>query len=164
MAEIVPVGASVAIARAEAVSLRLAGSPAADQRPARVYLARLAPGSRPAQAAALATMAAMLAGEGTSPDLLPWGQLRYQHTAALRQLLAERYAPATVNRHLAALRGVLREAHRLGQMGAEDYYRAADVAAVKGDRLPAGRAVAGGELRALFAACAGRPQPRRRQP
>ncbi len=47
-------------------------------------------------------------------DSMPWERLRYQHTAALRTWLAGRYAPATANRHLAALRGVLREAWRLG--------------------------------------------------
>ena len=51
---------------------------------------------------------------------LPWHRLGYQHTQALRAALADRYSPATVNRHLAALRGVLKEAWRLGLMDAED--------------------------------------------
>lgn len=96
----------------------------------------------------------MLAGEDADPDTLPWSALRYHHTEALRQLLAERYAPATANRHLAALRGVLKVAHRLGQMSAEDYQSAAAVEGIKGTRLPAGRALQPGELRALFIACA----------
>jgi site-specific recombinase XerD len=126
----------------------------ADQRPALVYLARLAPGSRPGQRSALQTIARTLTAGVCDLDTLPWERLRYQHTAALRAWLAERYAPATANRHLAALRGVLEEAWKLGQMSAEDYHRAIHVRGVKGTRLPAGRGLAAGELRALFAATA----------
>ena len=39
-------------------------------------------------------------------------------------------------------------------MDGEEYQRAAAVRNVKGSRLPAGRALEGGEIRALFAACA----------
>jgi len=85
---------------------------------------------------------------------LAWHRLRYQHTAALRSRLAERYAPATVNKMLAALRGTLKECWRLGLMDAEDYHRAADLPAVRGSTLPRGRALSAGELRALLGACA----------
>ena len=59
---------------------------------------------------------------------MPWGRLRYAHTQAVRTHLAATYAPATANRMLAALRGVLREAWRLGQMSGEDFHRAVDLA------------------------------------
>jgi hypothetical protein len=36
--------------------------------------------------------------------VVPWASLRYQHTAAIRAALQERYAPATANKLLAALR------------------------------------------------------------
>ncbi len=124
-----------------------------DQRPAAVYLARLAVGARRSQLGALRTMAHLLAGMDADPFTLPWQQLGYQHTQALRTLLAERYAPATANRMLAALRGVLTECWRLGLMDAEARARASDVAAVRGATIPRGRALKGGELRALFAVC-----------
>jgi hypothetical protein len=68
-----------------------------------------------------------------------WRALRFQHTAAIRAQLLDRYTPATVNGMLSALRGVLKAARELGYMSAEDYQRAAAVKKVKGETLPAGR-------------------------
>jgi hypothetical protein len=36
-------------------------------------------------------------------DTLDWAVLRFQHTAAIRSQLAERYAPATANKMLSAI-------------------------------------------------------------
>src|SRR5208283_1704391 len=84
----------------------------------------------------------------------PWGELRYQHTAALRASLWDRYAPATANKILAAVRGVLREAWRLRQIPADEYQRAIDVGAIRGSRPLRGRHLAADEIRALFQQCA----------
>ncbi|MDI1290971.1 MAG: hypothetical protein PSX37_13600 [bacterium] len=59
-----------------------------------------------------------------------------------------------MNKHLSALRSVLKEAWRLGLIPGEEYHRAGDVQAVKGTTLPAGRSLGSGEVRALFDACA----------
>ena len=48
---------------------------------------------------------------------------------------------------------LLPAAWRLGQIGTDEYQRAADVGGVKGSRLPAGRALEMRELAALFAVC-----------
>lgn len=128
----------------------------ADQNPAAVYLASLSPNSRRIQRQAL-NMVAGLVLPGSDCFSFPWGQLRYQHTAAIRAKLADRSAPATANRILAALRAVLKDAWRLGQMSAEDYQRAVDVKSVKGSSAPQaekGRHLQSGELRALLDICA----------
>jgi integrase len=84
---------------------------------------------------------------------VPFAAMRYQHTAALRAQITARYSPARANTLLAALRGVLKEAWRLGQMGAEDYQRAVDIANVKAETLPRGRDLHEGEVMALARAC-----------
>lgn len=138
----------------------------ADRRPALVYLARLAPSSRRTMRGALETIAGLLSGgadESGRPwadaEAFPWWMLAYSHTAAVRSELAERYAPATANRHIAALRGVLKETWRLGLMSAEDHQRAADLKNISAATLPAGREISPGELRSLFSACAEDPTP-----
>src|SRR5437016_3590597 len=64
--------------------------------------------------------------------------------------LADQAAPATVNRILSALRGVLRAAWRAGTMDSAAYQTARDVRGVRGSRLPRGRAVEPEEWRRLF--------------
>src|SRR6202022_408889 len=98
----------------------------------------------------------LVSGGRADSRTLRWEGLRYQHTQAIRAKLAETYAPATVNKLLAALRGVLKECWRLGLTSAESYHRATDIRAIKSSTLPRGRALSSGELRAIFEACADR--------
>src|SRR5512135_2717385 len=122
-----------------------------DQHPAAVYLARLAPGSRRTMGDALDRIAGMLTGDRCDRKTLRWDAVRYQHTQAIRSKLADKYEPATANKMLSALRGVLKEAWRLGQVTAEDYHRAVDLPSVRGESPLRGRAIATGELRKLAA-------------
>jgi hypothetical protein len=94
--------------------------------PVTVYLARLTSAeSRRAMATSLELLAELLVDghpadraerarrrrDGTPLAMaVPWHELLYGHTQALRSWLAEHCSPAAANRHLAALRGVLREA------------------------------------------------------
>lgn len=129
-------------------------APGPTKHPALLYLASLSSSSRRTMGNALDAIAQLVTGDPVARALdIPWAEVRYEHSQYLRTLLAERYAPATANRHLSALRGVLREAWRLGQVTAEDYHRAIDVKPVRGSRLPAGRALGVGEIRALFGVC-----------
>lgn len=125
------------------------------QNAARVYLASLAAGSVRTMTTALTTIAE-IAAPGATLDDVPWGALRYEHVSAIRARLVETgLAAQTVNKHLSALRQVIKTAWRLGQCTAEEYMRACDVPNVKGEGIDqaAGRAVATGELLALVAAC-----------
>lgn len=126
----------------------------ADRHPINVYLARLGVRTRITTASTLRVLAD-LASDGRADVLtLPWHEMRYQHVAAIRAKLAVQYTPASANKMLAVLRGVLRECWKLGYMMAEDYHRAGEISPVKGSRLPKGRALDAGELRALFDNCA----------
>ncbi len=133
--------------------------PPLDYHPVAVYLASLAPGSRRTMRQALDTIAAILTNGQQDALSLNWGALRYQHTAAVRSRLAEQFKPSTANKMLSALRQVLHHAWKLGLMSAEDYQRARDIGAVKGNTLPAGRSLDAGEIAALVMTCESDPTP-----
>ena len=124
------------------------------ENPAVVYLESLSKGSYWAVRHSLETIAQILAGEDADPWTFPWEDLRYQHTARVRRQLVDRYAPATVNKMLSALRGVLKNAWRLGLMDADTYSRAVAVENVRAKVQPKGRAVSREEVEALFRVCA----------
>ncbi len=94
-----------------------------DRHPAAVYLARLAPGSRRTMKGALNVVARHLTAGACDLFTLDWKKVRYQHTAAVRSVLADQYSPGTANKILSALRGVLQETWRLGHIPAEEYHR-----------------------------------------
>ena len=124
-----------------------------DQNPAAVYLAGLGNDkSRRVQKQGLEIIANMLTG---SPDILAvqWGELRFQHTAAVRSRLAAAYSIATTNRILCALRRTLKAAWKLEQMTADERNKACDLDPVNGETLPAGRALTAGEISALMSVC-----------
>jgi len=125
--------------------------------PAEVYRDSLSRGSYWAVHHALTTMVDLLGGG--DPWTYSWEELRYADTARVRARLVERYAPATVNKMLTVLRGVLKTCWRLGLMDAETYRRVADVANVRAKTLPTGRALEADEVRALFEVCAGDASP-----
>jgi site-specific recombinase XerD len=131
--------------------------PPLDQHPAAVYLYGLnSERSRRVMSQSLRTIASLLTGQDArTADIinLNWSAIRYPHTAALRTRLLEQFSPATTNRILSALRGVLKEAWRLGQMNAEAYQRAVDVQNVRAETLPAGRELSQGEILALVNVC-----------
>lgn len=110
-----------------------------DQHPAAVYLASLSVRSRRTMRGDLNTIAGLLSANAVDAFGLDWTQLRYAHCAAIRTALAERYAHTTANRMLSGLRGVLKAAWRLGQLPTEEYHRAIDLPAIKGETLPGGR-------------------------
>lgn len=120
--------------------------------PVAVYLARLSEGSRKSTRLGLRVIARLLAGARATEATVPWWALTYAETSAVRALVADHYAPATANKLLAYLRAILRECWKL-ELGARDALeRAADLATVRGRRLPPGRALGVAELRLVLAA------------
>jgi site-specific recombinase XerD len=129
-------------------------APAGD--PYHVYLDALtSPESRRTMRGCLDRVARVISGEQAATGAgQPWHLLRYEHTVRIRAILTEQgWSPAYVNKHLVALRRVLREAWRLGQMSAEDYQRAADLPTLAHARLPAGQHVPPEVVGAALAAC-----------
>lgn len=126
----------------------------ADRHPALVYLASLAESSRRPMGQSLNVIATIL---GMADYMaVPWGEVRYNVAQAIRTQLGESYSASTANRHLSALRGVLKEAWRLGYMTAEDYQRAIDLKPIKGSKVSqaeAGRHLDSGEIKGLIDAC-----------
>ena len=112
-------------------SLALTAPTPLTEHPAAVYLAALSPGSRSAMKQALDAIAKILTSNECDALTLNWAELRYKHTALLRCILMEKYAPATANKMLSALRRVLKEALRLELMDARDFTRAVDIANIK---------------------------------
>lgn len=124
------------------------------QNPAAVYLAARQGDGRRTMLQALNSSAALLQ-QGATAMTLDWSAVRYAHVVALRTVLLERGLKTnSVNKHLSAVRGVLKETWRLGQMSAEDYHRATDVENVKGEALPTGRMLTADEVSKLKLACA----------
>jgi site-specific recombinase XerD len=124
-----------------------------DQNPAAVYLAGLTPAGRRSQAQALKMVAGIMSKNRADLFSFPWASLRFQHTVAIRAKLIGCYKPATVNRILCAVRGVLKNAWRLGQIGIEDYQRAVDISSVSGETILVGRELSSDEIAALMSTC-----------
>lgn len=116
------------------------------------YLGGLRKGSQRAQATALRTVAEMLG----KPDAtaVEWHLLPPAVLDSIRARLSERYAPATTNRYLSAIRGVLRQAWRHGLIDADTRDRLRDLPRVSGTRLAAGRDIPAGEQARLLRCCA----------
>jgi site-specific recombinase XerD len=143
-------------------------------QPARTYLDTLATGeSERTMRIALRNLVQWMAPKGfaiTAEAIyaFPWERLRYQHTAAIRKHLlrmvregvkqrsasgevtTKKYAVATANKHIRALRGVLKAAWELMLMTTDDYQRAVNIKDIKGKALPRGRMLREGELERLL--------------
>lgn len=137
--------------------------------PSVLYLAQLSQGSsRDSMAASLRSMEALareLAGRAEGP--VDWAALDWAQASALRTAARQRWAPSTANRHLAAVRGVVRTA---GLMGLVDPARVErcrhglrNVPASHHGADPTARLVTSGELLAMFTALAAEPSPRARR-
>jgi integrase/recombinase XerD len=140
-------------------SLVLTSPSALTIHPAAVYLSALAYGSQPTMSQSLNAIAALISNGECDAYTLNWAALRYQHTAAIRTALLQKYSPATTNKMLCALRRVLKEALRLELMDATDYAKAVDIQGVKVKRKLKGRALTSAEIGTLLKVCLDDPTP-----
>ena len=134
------------------------------QSPVDVYLAGLqSDASIRTMSGKLDAVAKMLGVE--SAHDVPWHTIRAEHMQALTARLSGRYAPATANAILAAIRGVLRAAWALGMMDREALERAirgpgGRIYRVRGNTRPRGQHVPRCALDALYAIAAEQQGPR----
>lgn len=147
----------------------------ASRNPAAVYLGKLpAPSSQRTMRAALANLVSLATGGREAHQdarwaaiaTFPWHQVGYAEAQRLRSLLTAQLdpaaaaggrvlRPATVNKHITALKGVLRESWRLGYLTADDHARIQDsLMVLKHTALPKGRMLQRAELQKMFEACA----------
>lgn len=121
--------------------------------PVDTYLASLAAGSRRTMRVALGVVARQLSGDAHDRATYPWEQLRYRHLVALRSWLEERYAPATANKILSAVRGVVQACADLDLITQEQARGANKIKGIKASGLVAGRMLTLGEQGKLMAGC-----------
>lgn len=134
-----------------------------DHDPYEIYLASLdSAESKRTMRGALDRIARMQTGDAEATGAWqPWWLLRYEHTIQIRAALIDYrsdrhpngYSPTHINKHLIALRRVLRVCWRMGLMTAEEYQRAADIENVTGSRELAGRDIHRDELTAMLHIC-----------
>ncbi len=136
-------------------SLQVRSQRAPNKNPVISYLASLgSKDSRRVQKTALDQIAYSLSnGEIEDSLQFPWEQLDYGTVTAIKAWLSAKYAPATVNRYLCAVRRVIKEAWRHHLITAEEYQRATDVQSVSAQRLPTGRELETEEIRRLIEVC-----------
>jgi site-specific recombinase XerD len=141
------------IGKISAVSLALTTPVPLTEHPAAVYLSSLGVGSRRTMEQSLNAIANILTANTCDALTLDWSKLRYKHTSAVRGILVERYAPATANKMLAALRRVLRQALLLELMDANDFARAVEIPNIKTSTELKGRCLSPDEIDALMQVC-----------
>ena len=141
----------------------VASSENALENPALIYIGSLGSAdSRRTMQGSLNRIAQIVLNDDVATLLdVPWGNLRFQHTQAIRSALLTQnspktdkpYSPAAINKMMAALRGTLKAAWRLGLISAEQYTHAIDLKRIRNETPPAGRDIRRGELSALLDSC-----------
>jgi integrase len=85
----------------------------------------------------------------------PWSSFKPEDVAAAKAKVADKYAPATVNKMLSALRGVFLEAWRSGEIATDEFDRLSELlVSVPRSVMPKVRTLSDDELERLFSTCA----------
>jgi integrase len=133
---------------------------AMDENPAPVYLARLTTeNSRYGMRWCLSLGAEILSSGKYDCFELDWTKMKYQHFVALKSKLVspnptprskKPYSVGTTNMILSGVKGIIREAWKMGLVSDPDYLRISSESNVRGESLPAGRAITTNEVKRLF--------------
>lgn len=119
--------------------------------PALVYLAKLnSMDSRRTQKNALDVIARKLGAVDAFG--FNWAMLDYEHIVAIQSWLLATRKPATARRYIAAVRGVLKAAWRMGQINTDSYMRRVDLDRMEGDSK-IGRMATDEEVNRLLDTC-----------
>jgi len=134
-----------------------------DHNPAAVYLSRLTTENSRYGMRWCLNLAASILSSGQSDCLsLDWTKMRYQHLAALKSKLIspnptptkeKPYSVGTANMILSGVKGVIREAWKMGLIEDPDFLRITAEPNLRGESLPAGRALTKNEIKSLFQVC-----------
>lgn len=134
-----------------------------DQNPAAVYLARLTTENSRSGIRWCLNLAASILSSGQSDYLnLDWPKLRYPHIVALKAKLIsphptprreKPYSVGTANLALCAVKGVMKESWKLGLISDSIHLRITAEPNLRGESLPAGRALTTSEIEKLFDVC-----------
>ncbi|MCP4897589.1 MAG: tyrosine-type recombinase/integrase [bacterium] len=103
---------------------------------------------------ALNQMARILADDPeTDGSRYPWHRITIEQISRVRNVLEAKYAPATGQKMIAALKGVLRSAWKRNLVSDARYHRLRDIDAIKGDHELPGRRLRAAEISALLGVC-----------
>lgn len=124
---------------------------------ANAYIQSLASSGRPSMLSGLDVVAGML-DRASDAYSFPWHRLNAAHVKVVRAKLVETYAPRSVNRMVAGIRGVLRAAWQMRLLDIEDRARLDDaLESIPTAALPpSGRTLDLGEVQALIHTALGR--------
>ena len=120
--------------------------------PAMIYLASLRESGRRSMMHHLNVIADMV-WPGSNALTFPWHELTSEQTIVLHTKLHARYAPATANTAVKAMRRTLKEAFKLGQMSLEAYNQAIKLPVIKSENSTCGHALDHNELKKLINSC-----------
>jgi len=119
--------------------------------PSDVYLMSLGAGSRRTMRSSLEIVARHLSADTLGAAEYRWEELTYAELVGLRDWLGSgHYRPSSANRHLDAVRGVLRAAWGLGLMSTDKHLRLVAVKRLRQRSEPAGRLVSAAEVGRLL--------------
>lgn len=125
---------------------------AAYANPVAQYLSTLSLGSsRATQASALDNVLRLLTPAETIDEFC-WHRVPYEQWLWVRDSLGKALAPATANRYLAAVRGVLKASWRMRLLTTDEFMRLADLPEIPGYRKARRRALSQNEMARLYQA------------